>query len=147
MTSTAAKSANDTYRLDDQVGFKLRRASQRHLALFSKHIPEITSTQFAVLSKLDEKGALSQNALGREAAMDAATIKGVVDRLKARGLLVASRDQNDRRRTNIELSQVGGALYARLKTKARQITEDTLDPLSKTEAEQLLNLLQKLAGQ
>jgi cobyrinic acid a,c-diamide synthase len=66
------------YVLDDQIGFVLRRVTQRHLAIFSDAIPEVTTTQFAALAKLAELGPLSQNHLGRVTAMDAATIKGVV---------------------------------------------------------------------
>ena len=72
----------EVYRLDDQIGFLLRRANQRHLSLFAEVIPELTTTQLAALAKLHEQGAMSQNQLGRATAMDAATIKGVVGRLE-----------------------------------------------------------------
>ena len=39
----------DEYRLDDQVGYKLRLASQRHLEIFSQHLSDITPTQFSIL--------------------------------------------------------------------------------------------------
>ena len=38
------------YVLDDQIGYVLRRVTQRHLALFSESIPQVTTTQFAVLA-------------------------------------------------------------------------------------------------
>ena len=78
---------DDGYRLEDQVGHLMRRAQQRHLAVFAGVIPELTTMQFAALAKLAEQGALSQNQLGRATAMDAATIKGVVGRLVARRLV------------------------------------------------------------
>ena len=59
------------YVLDDQIGYVLRRVTQRHLAIFSETIPGITTTQFAVLARLAQMGPLSQNLLGRETAMDA----------------------------------------------------------------------------
>ena len=70
------------YMLDEQVGFLLRRVSQRHLGIFAERIPDLTATQFAALAKLCEVGPVSQNELGRRTAMDAATIKGVIDRLR-----------------------------------------------------------------
>ena len=79
------------YRLDDQIGYVLRRVTQRHLAIFAAAIPEVTTTQFAVLARLAEIGPQSQNHLGRETAMDAATIKGVVDRLARLGLVTTAR--------------------------------------------------------
>ena len=39
--STVQKTAND-YQLEDQVGYKLRLASQRHLEIFSRHLPDMT---------------------------------------------------------------------------------------------------------
>ena len=64
-----------SYKLDDQVGFVLRQAQQRHAALFASLMIEgLTPTQWAALSKLAEIGATSQNRLGRLTAMDAATI-------------------------------------------------------------------------
>ena len=62
------------YRLEDQVGFYLRRAAQRHAAIFADRMTdELTPTQWAALVKLAEFVSLSQNLLGRETAMDAAT--------------------------------------------------------------------------
>ena len=76
---------DEGYHLQDQVGFILRKASQRHIAIFARHIDDLTPPQFAALAKLAEIGETSQNQLGAQIAMDAATIKGVIDRLKARG--------------------------------------------------------------
>ncbi len=134
----------DAYRLDRQVGFVLRRATQRHLSIFSELIPELTPTQFAVLAKLVETGPVSQNALGRITAMDAATIKGVVDRMVRRGLLTTARDARDKRRTIVDLSDEGRALYQELEPRAHLITEQTLAPLTMAEQEQLLALLARI---
>ncbi|MDQ7080966.1 MAG: MarR family transcriptional regulator [Paracoccaceae bacterium] len=136
--------AQEPYRLDRQVGFILRRASQRHLSIFSELIPEVTPTQFAVLAKLVETGALSQNALGRITAMDAATIKGVVDRLVKRGLLTTVRDDKDKRRMIVGLSKEGRALYRELEPRARLITEQTLAPLEQHEQEAFLAMLARI---
>jgi DNA-binding MarR family transcriptional regulator len=136
--------ANTCYRLDDQVGFLLRRASQRHLSIFSRVIPEMTSMQFATLAKLHEAGALSQNALGRLTAMDAATIKGVVDRLGKRGLVKTENDKTDRRRTIVSLTDAGRDAVERLEPSAISISEETLGLLSSSEQAIFLHLLRKL---
>ena len=47
---------SDSYVLERQVGFVMRRAVQRHIAIFSALIPEMTPTQFAALAKLCELG-------------------------------------------------------------------------------------------
>ena len=132
------------YILDEQVGFLMRKATQRHLAIFAGQIPDLTPTQFAALAKLCEKGPSAQNALGRATAMDAATIKGVVDRLTARGLTKAEPDPGDGRRLNIALTEEGRAVVARAVALALDITEATLSPLNSTERQTLVRLLEKL---
>jgi DNA-binding MarR family transcriptional regulator len=134
------------YRLDDQVGFVLRQAQQRHTALFSSLMIEgVTPTQWAAMSKLAEVGACSQNLLGRLTAMDAATIKGVIDRLAARGLACAVADADDARRRLIDLTPLGAELCARAAPLAHEITARTLAPLDADERELLVSLLRRLA--
>ena len=134
------------YRLDDQIGFVLRQAQQRHTALFSSLMIEgLTPTQWAAMAKLAEVGACSQNLLGRHTAMDAATIKGVIDRLILRGFARAVADAEDARRRLIELTPAGAELYARAAPLAHEITSRTLAPLSEEEREVLAALLRRLA--
>lgn len=130
--------------MDDQIGYVLRRVTQRHLSIFSEMIPEVTTTQFAVLARLAEMGPQSQNHLGRATAMDAATVKGVVDRLARQGLVATSPDPQDRRRLTIGLSAAGQALFATRLADAQRVSARTLDPLTTEESGQLLALLSRL---
>ncbi|MFN3823915.1 MAG: MarR family winged helix-turn-helix transcriptional regulator [Pseudorhodobacter sp.] len=132
------------YALDDQIGYVLRRVTQRHLALFSEAIPEVTTTQFAVLARLAEQGALSQNLLGRAVAMDAATIKGVVDRLARQGLVATMPDADDRRRLNVALTEAGRALFGARRDDALAVSARTLEPLNARERRQIMALLARL---
>lgn len=132
------------YNLDDQIGYVLRRVTQRHLAIFSEAIPEVTTTQFAVIARLSETGPTSQNQLGRATAMDAATIKGVVDRLARLGLVATGADPDDRRRLIVTLTAEGTALYAQRVETALKISADTLAPLTPTEQSALTVLLARL---
>ncbi len=88
------------YRLQEQIGFVLRKAHQRHVAIFAAGIADLTPPQFAALAKLADVGETSQNHLGQLIAMDAATVKGVIDRLKGRGLVALSRHAGDKRRSD-----------------------------------------------
>lgn len=134
----------DGYRLQEQVGFVLRKANQRHLSIFSAHIGDLTPPQFAALAKLAEVGETSQNQLGALVAMDAATIKGVIDRLKGRGLVELGAHGEDRRRLMVSLTPAGREAVDRLVPVARKVTEETLAPLTTREAATLLRLLAKL---
>ena len=133
------------YRLQEQVGHILRKAHQRHVAIFSSQISELTPPQFAALAKLGDLGECSQNQLGQLVAMDAATVKGVVDRLKLRGLVAVAEDNEDRRRIVVSLTPVGRDMLARLVPVASKITSDTLQPLTKRESQALLRLLSKIS--
>ena len=134
------------YMLEENVGFLLRQAGQRHLTIFAELMPEqLTATQFAALSKIREIGACSQNRLGRLTAMDAATIKGVVDRLSLRGLTRSNPDPEDGRMHLISLTPAGQDLAERVVPAAIEITARTLAPLDAAEQTVLLNLLRRVA--
>ena len=135
----------DEYRLQDQIGFVLRKAHQRHLAIFASRIADLTPPQFAALAKLANVGETSQNQLGSLIAMDAATVKGVIDRLKARGLVDLTKHDADKRRLMVSLTTEGCATVDRLVPLAQQITAETLAPLSRKEATTLLKLLSRIA--
>ncbi len=134
------------YRLEDQVGFQLRRASQRHGAIFAAHmLAELTPTQWAALVKLAERETVSQNLLGRETAMDAATIKGVVDRLQRRGLVETRSDPDDGRRMLIAITPEGKRLVEGGVRHGLDISTETLKPLKPAEQQLLLDLLKRIA--
>ena len=134
-----------SYILDEQIGFILRMVSQRHAAIFAREIgTNLTPTQWAALSKLAETGPCSQNQLGRLTAMDVATIKGVIDRLTARGLTETSPDPDDGRRLLVSLSRAGQQLAEKIAPNAIAISKETLAPLDARERETLFALLNKL---
>lgn len=138
--------AAEDYRLEDQVGHLMRRAHQRHTAIFQDGIDalQLTPTQFAALVKIRDLGEVSQNQLGRLTAMDPATIQGVIQRLDARKLIERKPDPKDKRCTLLTLTGEGSALIADGIERARRITEATLAPLSPSERQAFLALLRKL---
>ena len=134
-----------TYVLDEQVGFLMRVAVQRHTSIFTERMVEgLTETQFAALAKLYEVGPCSQNHLGRLIFLDAATIKGVVDRLSIRGFVTALADTKDRRRRAVTLTEQGREVTEAAMVVAAEITTATLAPLTTDERSIVLRLLKKL---
>ena len=71
---------------------------------------------------------MSQNELGRRTAMDGATIKGVVDRLRTRDLVATRPDPGDARRHLVELTDNGRDVANRSLARAFGITEKSLEP-------------------
>lgn len=132
------------YRLEDQIGFKLRLANQKHLELFARMMPEVTPTQFAILARLRESGPISQNQLGRMVGLDAATTKGVVDRLKVKKLVDSAKSPTDMRRLVISLTDEGRRFADSAIHTATDISRATAANLTPRELDRLLTLLDKL---
>ncbi len=133
------------YVLDDQIGFVLRQVTQRHTTIFSHLMGDgLTPMQWAVLAKLLEIGRTSQTALGRAVYMDAATVKGTVDRLVVRGFVLRIQDAEDRRKLLVDLTEAGREVTLRNLDAASAITRETLAPLDDEEALRLFGLLAKI---
>jgi DNA-binding MarR family transcriptional regulator len=141
----SVKPSQPAYVLEEQIGFILRQVWQRHATIFAREIGiNLTPTQWAALAKLSETGPCSQNHLGRLTAMDIATIKGVIDRLTARGLTETTSDPGDARRLLVSLTRAGQQLAEKAVPNAHAITRETLAPLDARERETLVALLGKL---
>jgi DNA-binding MarR family transcriptional regulator len=151
MSQPAAKppAANDDdpeYRLEEQVGFLMRRAHQRHAAIFAARIGphQLTPTQFATLAKIHDEGTVSQNKLGRLTAMDPATMQGVIARLLDRGFISRAADPGDRRRSLLRLTEAGRVAFLESAPNGKLISKETLAPLDAKERATFLRLLSKL---
>ena len=142
----AAANAPRSYRIEDQVGYLLRRAHQRASSIFQTTIgdPNITPTQYSSMVKLHEYAELSQNLLGRLVGMDKATMQGVVRRLRDRGLVDSRPDPGDARRTLLSLTLVGQKLVAKLLMNGPAVSRETLKPLTAPEQRQLLEFLSRI---
>ena len=127
------------------MGFILRQVTQRHTLIFAERMSEdLTPTQFSALVKLHAVSPVSQNLLGRLTAMDAATIKGVIGRLVARGYVEAQPDPQDSRLRLLKLTSLGRRAVERSLPLAEAITQETLAPLGARERATLLRLLRRL---
>ena len=77
--------------------------------------------------------------------MDGATIKGVVDRLRARNLVRSQPDPSDGRRHLVELTDHGNGTVERAIPAAWEVTEKTLQFLDQAERATLVRLLRRIA--
>lgn len=143
---SASSPASRPYRIEEQVGYLLRRAHQRASAIFQVSIgdPNITPTQYSSMVKLNEYTELSQNLLGRLVGMDKATMQGVVRRLKERGLVDSRPDPGDARRTLLSLTTEGQRLVNKLLINGPAVSRETMKPLTAQEQRQLLELLSRI---
>lgn len=134
------------YEFSEQVGHLLRRAYQRHVAIFQQTIPDsqLTAGQFVVLCAIEAHGPCSLSEIARATAIDQATVRGIIERLKARKLIAVSHDPNDRRKVVLLLSQAGNALIREVVPFAQDISERTMGGLNPAERVALVYLLRKM---
>lgn len=126
----------------------MRRAYQRHVALFQESIPDsdLTAAQFVALCAVKEMGSCSLNDVVKTTAIDQATIRGVVDRLKSRNLVAVTPDSADRRKLTIRITSKGLSLIGRTVPFAMGVTESTYGDLNQGERVALMFLLRKMLG-
>lgn len=148
---TAAKNSSkndprDDYQFSEQVGHLLRRAYQRHVAIFQQTIPDsqLTAAQFVVLCAVRDRGACSLIEIVKHTAIDQATVRGVIERLKSRQLITVSHDPEDRRKVLVDLTDDGTALVKEMVPFASQITERTFGDLNAAERVAVVYLLRKM---
>lgn len=140
--------ASSDYRFSEQIGHLLRRAYQRHVAIFQQAIPDsqLTAAQFVTLCAVRERGACSLNDIVKATAIDQATIRGVVERLKARGLIAVAPDPSDGRKVLVTNTAEGNDLVERTVPFAHRITEQTFGSLNPAERVAIVYLLGKMIG-
>lgn len=135
------------YRFNDQIGHLLRRAYQRHVAIFQQAVPDaqLTAAQFVVLCTLRDRGTCQIPAIVEATAIDEASVRGIVERLKWRGLLSAKHEPGDARRTEVALTPEGRALVEQTVPFAREISERTFGDLTADERATVVALLRRLS--
>lgn len=135
------------YVLDEQIGFRLRRAQQRASTIFADLMAkfDVTPTQFATLAKLDELGPMSQHQLARVTALEHAEMLAVIGRLQRQTMIRCRPSPLDHRLIEIELTPEAQIAMNAMKDAATKVSSKILTPLSPAESKQLISLLSRLA--
>jgi DNA-binding MarR family transcriptional regulator len=138
--------STDTYAFSEQVGHLLRKAYQRHMAIFQQNVgdSQLTAVQFVTLCAVRDNGPSSLTELVKITAVDQATIRGIVERLKARDLITLEPDPQDRRKVIVGLSDTGRQLVQDTVPHAAEISELTMSNLNPAERVAVLFLLRKM---
>ena len=136
------------FRIDDQIGFLLRRAHHVASGHFAARLRpyKLNPAQFATLARLLERGEMTQNSLGESIGMARANIHTMVQRLTEKGLVETRDDPDDSRRRIVALTDAGRDLVGEIVPLDEQSTEDALAALDAGERETVYRLLRKLCG-
>ncbi|MCB8889184.1 MarR family winged helix-turn-helix transcriptional regulator [Vreelandella malpeensis] len=134
------------YDFSEQVGHLLRKAYQRHIAIFQRHVAEkqLTAIQFVTLCTVMERGPSSLTDIVNATAIDPATLRGVIKRLKAREWVRLSTDPRDQRKVMVVITEPGEALVEEMVPEAKRISDATMANLNPAEQVALMHLLDKM---
>ena len=130
-------------------GHLIRRAHQVSTAIFAQEMVrqgiDLTPVQFAALSTIAGEPGLDQASVAARAAVDRATIGGVIDRLVDKGLVARQVSQTDRRARVLRLTDSGADVLARVQGAVAAVQDTLCAGLSETERATLATLLHRIA--
>jgi len=107
---------------------------------------QLSVTEWRVIAVLGRFRGLSANEVAERTAMDKVAVSRAVARLLESGRLQRDLHENDRRRSVLELSPAGYAIYEAVAPIALSYERALLDALEPSERETLMKLLDKLSA-
>src|SRR6266496_596216 len=94
-------------------GHLIRRAYQAHTQLWAEVVPvDITGAQYVFLCALAVHGDLDQASVGRLISLDRSSVAELASRLARRGLIQRGRDEQDRRKRVLRITEEGAGVVA-----------------------------------
>ncbi|MDN4593542.1 MarR family winged helix-turn-helix transcriptional regulator [Polycladomyces subterraneus] len=108
---------------------------------------EITPQKFLLLNNLLRMKKCKVNDLAQEVKLSSGATTLALNRLEKEGLILRSRDEEDRRIVWVELSEEGRSLILRLVEKRHRVWEKMLSALTPEEEQEFFRLLEKMVNQ
>jgi DNA-binding MarR family transcriptional regulator len=139
----------ENFNLMDSVGFALNKARNLILMEMDAALREvdISSQQMGILLLLKQQIASTPFEMSKVLGMDTGLMTRMLDKLETKGLVVRSRDVEDRRVVNLSLTGSGRAVAARLPEIAPAVLNERLKKFTKAEVEELRRLLRKFIAE
>lgn len=127
-------------------GHLIRRAHQLSVSIFVKETAsfDVTPVQFSIMNALLDEPGCDQSTVAINVGFDAATSGSVIGRLEAKGWIVRLPDPSDGRRKLLWATPEGKGEVLRMKRSVDKVQKRLLSPLSQSEAEQFVTLLEKV---
>lgn len=127
-------------------GFLIRRMQQVSVSIFLKQLRDldITPLQYTILRIIESRPGIDQITVASEAVLDTSTVKDIVARLEAKGLVARQTSKEDRRKRSVSVTPSGTSLLAEARPRVRRAQQELLAPLPEPERDKLLDLLQRL---
>ncbi|APR38197.1 MarR family winged helix-turn-helix transcriptional regulator [Paraburkholderia sp. SOS3] len=136
----------DNYQQSESVGFILNKARNQLAADMEAALKglDITAQHAGILMSLLRGSNTTPASLARYLSIDTGLMTRTLDKLEGFGLLIRSRDLEDRRLVNLQLTEVGRATALRIAELAPDVLNARLRSFSELEFNELRRLLRKL---
>ncbi|MBN2816082.1 MAG: MarR family transcriptional regulator [Campylobacterales bacterium] len=105
---------------------------------------DLTHLQFSILMNLYKNKTTTQKELLKYVYGDEASVTRLVDRLAAKSYIKRTQSTEDKRKKNILLTKEGLELVKKLLCFAKEVNQELVQGLDKSEAKEFLRLLQKV---
>ena len=147
MTSTISSLPLDLGSLPDLVGYHLRMAQVMAFRDFDRELSDldITPAVFGVLEILRRNKGLTQSRLALAIGLDRSSLVPLLDKLQKRNVVEREASTKDRRSNHLHLTANGEQLLVEAERRVMLHEKRILARLTKSERQQLINLLMKLA--
>ena len=147
--NVAANSAAEVDRgvLPDLIGFNLRLSYGIASQVFSRvfEAVDLAPIQFAALELISHRPLLSQTEIAKHIGTSPPVLVRPFERLEQRGLISRKRAADDRRRFLVEITEAGERLMKGARAHIAEVEDELTAPLSASERDTLLVLLQRLS--
>ncbi|HOV81014.1 MAG TPA: MarR family transcriptional regulator [Bacillota bacterium] len=115
-----------------------------HSELAEQMVSGITGSQFFVLKKISEKGRMTVTEVAERLAVSLSAITALVDRLVKNGLVVRSRDEQDRRLVWLEPTDKGREILGRCIESRKKVAAKYFGRLPGEDIEKLVEIYEKV---
>ncbi|MEM5424698.1 MULTISPECIES: MarR family winged helix-turn-helix transcriptional regulator [Paraburkholderia] len=133
------------FMLTESVGFRIVKARNLIVAEMDSALKDldITGQQMGILLSLKQGVATTPFELSKLLGIDTGLMTRMLDKLETKGLLERSRDADDRRVVNLNLTPKGLETAAQIPEVAPQVLNARLRKFTKAEFAELNRLLRK----
>ena len=131
----------------DQVLVSLRKII-RAIDLHSKRLEResgLTGPQLLLMQCIYINGEITAGVIAREISLSQATVTTIIDRLESKGLLKRERNQEDKRKVMISLTDEGKVALEKAPTLMQESFISRFDHLEEREQNLILSSLQRVA--
>ncbi|MDB5580108.1 MAG: MarR family transcriptional regulator [Bradyrhizobium sp.] len=132
--------------LDHSIGYLVRRTFRNLTRSLELRLAEhgLSTSMWFFLRALWERDGQTQKELSEELGLRQPTTVSAMDNLEGRGLIRRVRNLEDRRKSNIYLTEAGKALRQHISKFANEVNEIALQDFTPAEVELLERLLIRL---